>query len=219
MRLRHTLVRIGEDTSEKLDLIPAKVQVIRYDPAQVCLPSLRGLGGGGEAGGADPPMPKAIIDKGIATPGLLAWVVTAKLADALPLYRQERQFARIGVDLSRQALADWMIRPLKRPSPGLRSSTHPGHPALPGVSGRSGNPGGAGFLAPTCGTGVGAGAEELQRCTRPEAGRPPSPGGPDGRPGGGSRPMSRLRAGGHLRARPIPGKQAGYFFPVTLMRW
>ena len=54
-------------------------------------------------------MPKAIIDKGIATAGLLAYVVSSKFCDGLPLYRQEKQFARIGVDLSRRTMADWMI--------------------------------------------------------------------------------------------------------------
>ena len=41
--------------------------------------------------------------------GLLAYVVTAKFCDSLPLYRQEKQFARIGVELSRRTMADWMI--------------------------------------------------------------------------------------------------------------
>ena len=55
------------------------------------------------------PMPPAIIDKGIASAGLLAYIVTGKFCDSLPLYRQEKQFARIGVELSRRTMADWMI--------------------------------------------------------------------------------------------------------------
>lgn len=54
-------------------------------------------------------MPPAIIDKGIATAGLLAYIVASNFCDSLPLYRQEKQFARIGVELSRRTMADWMI--------------------------------------------------------------------------------------------------------------
>lgn len=45
----------------------------------------------------------------MASPGLLAHIVTAKFLDGLPLYRQERMFSRIGVDLSRTTMARWMI--------------------------------------------------------------------------------------------------------------
>ena len=40
---------------------------------------------------------------------MLAFIATAKFCDALPLYRQERQFARMGVELSRRTMSDWMI--------------------------------------------------------------------------------------------------------------
>ncbi len=41
-------------------------------------------------------MPDEIIPKSIATPWLLAHILTAKFADALPFYRQEKQFDRLG---------------------------------------------------------------------------------------------------------------------------
>ena len=41
-------------------------------------------------------------------PGLLAQVILAKYDDHLPLYRQEQQFARLGVNFPRQTLADWV---------------------------------------------------------------------------------------------------------------
>jgi transposase len=55
------------------------------------------------------PPPLQIIPKGIATPGLLAYVAVSKYADALPLYRQEKIFERIGVDISRSTMAGWMV--------------------------------------------------------------------------------------------------------------
>jgi hypothetical protein len=50
-----------------------------------------------------------LIPKGLASEGLLAFIATAKFCDALPLYRQQRQFARLGIELSRRTMADWMI--------------------------------------------------------------------------------------------------------------
>jgi len=41
---------------------------------------------------------------------LLAYIATAKYADALPLYRQVSQFARLGVELDRTTLANWMVK-------------------------------------------------------------------------------------------------------------
>jgi len=55
------------------------------------------------------PAPPTLIPKGIATPELLAFIATAKYCDALPLYRQQSQFARIDVDLRRSTMADWML--------------------------------------------------------------------------------------------------------------
>ena len=53
---------------------------------------------------------KQTIAKGMATPGLLAYIAAAKYADALPLYRQEKIFGRYGIDLSRLTMAGWMFK-------------------------------------------------------------------------------------------------------------
>jgi hypothetical protein len=50
------------------------------------------------------------IPKSLASPGLLAHVAVSKYQDALPLYRQEQILERIGVELPRATLANWMIR-------------------------------------------------------------------------------------------------------------
>jgi transposase len=55
-------------------------------------------------------MPEQIIPKSMATPGLLAHILTAKFADALPFYRQEKQFSRIGIDLPRATMCNWAIK-------------------------------------------------------------------------------------------------------------
>ncbi len=52
-------------------------------------------------------MPEQIIPKCIGTPGLIAFVLVAKFVDALPFYRQEKQFLRIGVEISRATMCNW----------------------------------------------------------------------------------------------------------------
>ena len=52
----------------------------------------------------------SLFPKSIATEGLLAHVVVSKFADGLPLYRQQKIFARYGVDLARATLAGWVIQ-------------------------------------------------------------------------------------------------------------
>ena len=97
-----TLAEIGEVTSEQLDIIPARIQVIRHIRKQYackcgqCIKT------------AD--LPKQPIPKSMASPGLLAHITVSKYQDALPLYRQETILRRIGVDIPRATLANWMIR-------------------------------------------------------------------------------------------------------------
>jgi transposase len=59
------------------------------------------------------PKPPQPIDKGLPGPGLLAFVITNKYADHLPLYRQEGILARHGIELSRSTLCDWMAATAK----------------------------------------------------------------------------------------------------------
>jgi transposase len=55
------------------------------------------------------PMPRPVYSGSLASPSLMAHITNQKYVDGLPLYRQEKQFARFGVSLSRQTLANWMI--------------------------------------------------------------------------------------------------------------
>ncbi|MFD2444114.1 IS66 family transposase [Bacillus sp. CGMCC 1.16607] len=54
-------------------------------------------------------MPNPVISGSLASPSLLAHIMSQKYVDGLPLYRQEKQFARLGVALSRQTFANWMV--------------------------------------------------------------------------------------------------------------
>jgi transposase len=99
----HRLVEIGRETSDQLKFIPATVAIVRHIRPKYACPTCKDRV-------RIAPMPKLPIPKSLATPSLLAHVATSKYADALPLYRQEKIFARLGVDLARGTLASWMVK-------------------------------------------------------------------------------------------------------------
>lgn len=97
------LKRIGEEISEQLDFKPAQVRVIRNIRPKYACPCCQG-------NVAIAPVPAQLLPKSLATPSLLAHITTAKFVDGTPLYRQEPQFARLGVSLGRATMAGWMIQ-------------------------------------------------------------------------------------------------------------
>jgi transposase len=97
------LERIGEEVSEQLEFIPAKLRVLRHVRPKYACPTCR-------TGIHTAPMPPQPIPKSLASPTLLAHVAVAKYADGLPLYRQETMFRRLGIDLPRASLANWMVK-------------------------------------------------------------------------------------------------------------
>ena len=96
------LAEIGEVTSEQLDIVPAKIQVIRHIRKQYACKCGQCI--------KTAPLPPQPIPKSLASPGLLAHITVSKYQDALPLYRQETILRRIGVELPRATLANWMIK-------------------------------------------------------------------------------------------------------------
>lgn len=98
----HLMKKIGEEVSEKLDIVPAKFKVIRTIREKYAC-------GDCEEGVKMAPIPAQILPKSNAAPGLLAYLVTAKYVDAMPLYRLEKSFQRIGVDLPRITMARWLL--------------------------------------------------------------------------------------------------------------
>ncbi|MDN7765071.1 IS66 family transposase [Burkholderia cepacia] len=92
--------RVGEDISEKLDYAPGVFTVERH---------IRGKWACRHCGTLiQAPVPPHVIDKGIPTTGLLAQVLVAKYGDHLPLYRQERIFARAGLAIPQSTLGAWV---------------------------------------------------------------------------------------------------------------
>ncbi|EMO21290.1 IS66 family element, transposase [Leptospira santarosai str. HAI134] len=113
----HTLSRIGEEKSEKLDIIPAKVQVeVHVRPKYACkhcegtsdetFPVVRIA-----------PVPNQIAEKSMLSSGFLAYTITQKFADALPFYRQVGILQRSGVEISRTTLSNTAIQVFEKLSP------------------------------------------------------------------------------------------------------
>jgi transposase len=98
-----TLHRIGEDVSERLDIVPAqfRVLVVRR-PKYACRACTDVV--------VQAPAPARLIEGGLPTEATVAQVLVSKFADHLPLYRQAQIYARQGVALDRSTLADWVGR-------------------------------------------------------------------------------------------------------------
>jgi transposase len=93
---------IGEVASEQLDIVPATIQVLRHIRVQYACDCGQCI--------KTAPLPPQPIPKSNASPGLLAHITVSKYQDALPLYRQETILQRIGVELPRSTLSQWMIK-------------------------------------------------------------------------------------------------------------
>lgn len=108
----YELKNIGEETSEQVHEIPQKYVVIRtIRPKYIIKPQ-----SGSEAKKLNSPVqmliapvPPRILPRSIATPSLLASVLTGKFCNAVPFYRQEKIFNRFGLEISRQDMSNWTI--------------------------------------------------------------------------------------------------------------
>ena len=99
-----TLTEIGVEVSEQIEVIPQQVRVIRHERVKYACPCCDGAL-------RLAPKPAQIIPKGLFTASALAWVITAKYEDGLPLYRQAALLGRFGgTDLSRNTMAASVVR-------------------------------------------------------------------------------------------------------------
>ncbi|MBY3252470.1 IS66 family transposase [Rhizobium laguerreae] len=94
---------IGEDVSERLDMVPAQFRVIvTRRPKYACRACTDGV--------VQASAPARLIQAGLPTEAAVAHVLVSKYADHLPLYRQAQIMSRQGIDLDRSTLADWVGR-------------------------------------------------------------------------------------------------------------
>ncbi len=96
-------IKVSEEISEQLEFQPASLFVVRHVRyIYTCQEDAC------EANMTTAPKPPQPIEKGLPGPGLLSFVITSKLADHLPLNRQEDILTRNGIHIHRSTLAGWM---------------------------------------------------------------------------------------------------------------
>jgi transposase len=94
---------IGEETSEQLDIIPMQIRVIKHiRKTYACK--------GCETAPVTADKPAQLIEKSLASPSVLAMLLSTKYVDGTPLYRFEKVLHRHGIDIPRQTLARWVIQ-------------------------------------------------------------------------------------------------------------
>ncbi|HGD3581911.1 TPA: IS66 family transposase, partial [Enterobacter hormaechei] len=94
---------IGEETSEQLDIVPMQIRVLKH---------VRKIYGcrGCETAPVTADKPAQLIEKSMASPSVLAMLLTTKYVDGLPLHRFESVLSRHGIEIPRQTLARWVIQ-------------------------------------------------------------------------------------------------------------
>lgn len=102
------LVKIGKETvREEIEYIPAQIKLIRY---------VRMTYGCPECKKTDNPymikarVPISLLNHSLASPSSVAWAMYQKYVNAMPLYRQEKDWENSGIKLSRTTLANWIIK-------------------------------------------------------------------------------------------------------------
>ena len=98
---------MSTETRDELVIIPAQAKVVRHvryiygcrtcEHEDISVPIVTA------------PAPAPVIPGSIASPSAVAYIMNGKYTDGLPLYRQEQQLSRLGLELSRQTMANWMI--------------------------------------------------------------------------------------------------------------
>ena len=99
---------MGKEIRRELKIIPAKAIIVEHiDYVYACRDCERN---GDNVPIIKAPMGKPVIKKSFASPEAVAHIMTQKFANGLPLYRQEQDFNRMGICLSRQTMSNWFIR-------------------------------------------------------------------------------------------------------------
>src|SRR5690554_1766150 len=99
---------MSTEVRQELKIIPAQVSVVKHvrhvyacrrcEREDVKTPIITA------------PIPKPVLPGSLVSPSSMAYIMSQKYVEGMPLYRQEQHLARFGVDLSRQTLANWMLR-------------------------------------------------------------------------------------------------------------
>lgn len=101
------LHEMSTEVRQELQVIPAQVKVVRHvryvyacrrcEREELTTPIVTA------------PMPSPVLPGSLVSPSLMAYIMNQKYGEGLPLYRQEQQFTKLGIELSRQTLANWVL--------------------------------------------------------------------------------------------------------------
>ena len=116
----HEMVRIGEEVTERMQVIPAQFFAERHIRPKYACRHCEGSGDEDKPAVRVAPAPPSILPGSIVTPGLLAFVLVNKFVDHLPFYRQEARFERLGIHISRQDMSNWAIGAAKKLAPLIK---------------------------------------------------------------------------------------------------
>jgi len=100
---------VGEDVSELIDMIAAQLKVIEIARVKKSCRRCERM--------VQEPAPSRPIPRSMAGPNLLAYVLTSKFDDHVPLYRQNEIFARMGAEIADTTLVDWCGGAMKTLAP------------------------------------------------------------------------------------------------------
>lgn len=122
--------RIGQETSWQVEYVPGHFHRVEHVRHKYACPRCEAAAepAGPQIALADKPAQP--VERGMAGPGLLAFVATSKFADFLPLYRLEGIFERNGLEVDRSTMSVWMgdvadlVAPLYRRMKGLVLESH-----------------------------------------------------------------------------------------------
>jgi len=111
------LTKIGEESNEKLHIIPPRIYVEKTIRPKYACRSCEGTEDDERSTVRIAPLEPSLIPKSIVSPSLLSCIIVQKYEDHLPYYRQEKQFQRIMVTISRQDMSNWQQQAYKRIKP------------------------------------------------------------------------------------------------------
>jgi len=101
------LHEMSTEVRQELKVIPAQVKVVKH--VRYTYSCRRCEREGTSTPVITAPAPKPVIPGSLASPSAVAHIMNAKYVDGLPLYRQEQQWSRLGVEISRQTMANWVV--------------------------------------------------------------------------------------------------------------
>ena len=103
---------MSTEVRQELKVIPAQVKLVKH--VRYVYSCRRCEREGTSTPVITAPAPQPVIPGSLASPSAVAYIMNEKYVNGLPLYRQEQAWSRLGVELSRQTMANWVLYTAER---------------------------------------------------------------------------------------------------------